>query len=168
MVKARDAARYIISLDTKKEYFDKKKLISLNGRDFYEGNARLNKILHLAQNIYIGRTGGKLIDAEFYAYDNGGIIPDIQENYAFLLGTNDSTPFSVGEMEKDFLHKVFLMVKDAPIKELIDIDHEDPAWEEKHMFHARKEDQRMDSMAYAEDYKDRYEAANFYIDRMEI
>jgi len=167
MVNARDAARYVISLDKEKEYFTKK-LIKMNGREFYEGNARLNKILHMSQNIYIGRTGEKLIDADFYAYDNGGVIPDIQENYAFLIGTNDNTTFCIDEMTKQFLHKVFIMLKDAPIDELIEIDHEDPAWEEKHMYHNRKEDQRMNSLAYIEDYKDRYEAAIFYMDRMEI
>ncbi len=166
MVSARDAARYVISLDEKKEYFTKK-FISMNGKDIYEGNARLNKILHMAQNIYIGRTGEKLIDADFYAYKYGGVIPDIQENYAFLIGTNEGVVFSIEEMAKQFLRKVYIMLKDAPIEELIDIDHEDPAWEEKHMFH-RKEDQIMNSLAYVDDYKDRYEAANFYIDRMEV
>ena len=167
MVKARDAARYIISLDTKGEYFTKK-LVNMNGRCFYEGNARLNKILHLAQNIYIGRTGKKLIDADFYAYDNGGVIPDIQENYAFLIGTNDSELYHVNDDEMGFLKKVYIMLKDAPLEELIEIDHEDPAWEEKHRFHNRKIDQLMRSLDYVEDYRDRYEAANFYIDRMEI
>ena len=165
MVKAVDAARFVISLDEKNIYFTKN-LISMNGREFYEGNARLNKILHIAQNMYIGRTGEKLIDADFYAYDNGGVILDIQENYAFLIGTNDKESFEVGEEEKDFLHKVYIMLKDAPITELIDIDHEDPAWEEKHMFHNRKEDQLMHSLEFVDDYRDRYEAANFYIDRM--
>lgn len=167
MVNARDAARFVISLDEKKEYFTKQ-VIQLNNREFYEGNARLNKILHMAQNVYIGRTGEKLIDADFYAYDNGGVIPDIQENYAFLVGTNDESTFDVDQTSQQFLHKMFIMLKDAPIEELIEIDHEDPAWEEKHMYHNRKEDQRMNSLAYADDYKDRYEAANFYIDRMVV
>ncbi|MBR1476830.1 MAG: DUF4065 domain-containing protein [Lachnospiraceae bacterium] len=167
MVDARDAARYIISLDVNKEYFTKR-LVKLNGREFYEGNARLNKILHMAQNIYIGREGKKLINADFYAYDNGGVIPDIQENYAFLIATNANTEFRVDETDQIFFHKVFVMLKDAPIEELIEIDHEDPAWEEKHMFHNRKKDQIMNSLAYADDYRDRYEAANFYIDRMII
>ena len=167
MVNGRDAARYIISLDKDKKYFTKK-LIKMNGRELYEGNARLNKILHMAQNIYIGRCGSKLIDADFYAYDNGGVIPDIQENYAFLISTNTVSEYHVEESDRQFLHKVFVMLKDAPIDELIEIDHEDSAWEEKHMYHNRKIDQKMDSLAYVDDYKDRYEAANFYIDRMTI
>ena len=166
MVHAVDAARYIISLDTERLYFTKK-LIKLNNHEFYEGNARLNKILHLAQNIYIGRTGSKLIDADFYAYDNGGVIPEIQENYAFLLATNDTVQTDMDKTTEVFLKKVFIMLKDAPIEELIDIDHEDPAWKEKHMFY-KKSDQKMNSLEYAEDYKDRYEAANFYIDKLEV
>ena len=122
MVKAKDAARYIISLDKSRKFFTKN-LITMNGREFYEGNARLNKILHMAQNIYIGRCREKLIDADFYAYDNGGVIPDIQENYAFLIATNDASEYHIGETERQFLQKVFIMLKDAPIEELIEIDH---------------------------------------------
>ena len=95
-------------------------------------------------------------------------LRDKQENYAFMIGTNANAEFHVDEADQTFLHKVFIMLKDAPIEELIEIDHEDPAWEEKHMFHNRKKDQIMNSLGYADDYRDRYEAANFYIDRMAI
>lgn len=165
MVKAEDAARYLISLDDEKKYFTKN-LIVLNRRNFYDGNARLNKILHLANNIYIAKTGQPLIEDAFYAYDNGGVLPDIQESYAYLLGTNNKAEFFVDSEEKVFLKKVFNMLKDAPLEDLIEIDHEDPAWQEKHNFYF-KDDQIMDSMKYVDDYKDRYEAAVFYLDRME-
>ena len=128
-------------------------------------NARLNKILHLAQNMYIGKTAEKLIDADFYAYDNGGVLPEVQENYAFLLGTETRFGCCIDHVAATFLYKVFLMLRDAPIKKLIEIDHEDPAWLEKHTFFY-KPDQIMDSMKYVEDYRDRYEAANFFLDRM--
>lgn len=166
MVKAVDAARYLISLDTQLKYFNKR-LVYLNHREFYEGNARLNKIMHLAQNLYIGRHSKKLIDADFYAYDNGGVIPEIQENYAFLLGTQNSSRFCIDDQDASFLRKVFMMLKDAPIESLIEIDHEDPAWLEKHHY-CYKSDQVMDSLKYTDDYRDRYEAANFYLDRLAI
>lgn len=165
MVRAEDAARYLISLDVDNKYFTKN-LIVLNGRSFYDGNARLNKILHLANNIHIAKTGKSLIDEVFYAYDNGGVLLDIQESYAFLLGTNGKAEFHVNTDEGTFLKKVFNMLKDAPLEDLIEIDHEDPAWQEKHNFFF-KEDQIMDSMKFVDDYKDRYEAAVFYLDRME-
>ena len=164
MVKAIDAARFLISLDPQRQYFNTH-LICLNNREFYEGNARLNKILHLAQNMYIGKTAEKLIDTDFYAYDNGGVIREIQENYAFLLGTQPETMYPIDSIAATFLHKVYLMLKDAPIRDLIEIDHEDPAWLEKHAFYY-KPDQIMDSLKYTKDYQDRYEAANFYLDRM--
>ena len=52
MIAALDAARYLISLDTKSKYFTKNR-IKINNCQLYEGSARLNKILHLAQNFYI-------------------------------------------------------------------------------------------------------------------
>lgn len=162
----RDAAIYLFSLDPDYVYFNTKSLISTDSATFYEGNARVNKILHLAQNMYIGKTGKKLLEEDFYAYDNGGILLDVQENYSFLLSIKDKEKFSLDENIRDYLYKVFLMLKDAPIKELIAIDHEDPAWIEKHNNY-HKADQKMDSLKFAEDYQSRYEAANFYLEHME-
>ncbi len=166
MVAAIDAARYLISLDSQLKYFNTKKLITRNNHTFYEGNARINKILHLAQNMYIGRHGQKLIDADFYAYDNGGILLEVQENYAYLVGTREKVSFTVDEAVQEFLRRVFLMLKDAPINRLIDIDHEDPAWQEKCMYRYKPE-QKMDSLKFKDEYSDMYEAANFYLDHME-
>ena len=167
MIDAVNAARYLISLDPDFQYFNKK-VITLNGRTFYEGNARLNKMLHLAQNTYIGRNFKKIIDTDFYAYDNGAVVLDVQENYAFLLGTAQKVPpTTIPQEVAVFLKKIFNMLKDAPIEELIEIDHEDPAWREKHCS-PYKSDLKMDSMKFLEDYKDRYAAANFYLDNVVV
>lgn len=166
MIGVMDAARFLISLDRDSKYFNKK-LLNYNGSDFYEGNARLNKMLHLAQNIYIGRYKKKLIDTDFYAYNNGGVALDVQENYSWLLATNSTTSYSVDRDAKVFLRKIFEVLKDAPILELIAIDHEDPAWIERKNY-SYKKDQKMNSLKYLEDYKDRYEAINFYLDKMKL
>ncbi|MBR3428613.1 MAG: hypothetical protein IKG87_00790 [Clostridia bacterium] len=63
-------------------------LITRNGRKFYRGNARLNKYLHIAQNMYIAKTGEKLFSDDLFAYDNGGVVPDVQEKYSILLNRN--------------------------------------------------------------------------------
>ena len=89
MVRGLDAAKYLLSKDTNGELFNKR-LTSKNGRNFYEGNARLNKYLHLAQNIYIAKTGEQLLDSIFYAYDNGAVIPEVQENYVVLLNQKNT------------------------------------------------------------------------------
>ena len=83
MLKAIQVAKYFLSLDTNHTMFNKD-LIERNGRTFHEGNARLNKYLHLSQNIYLAKTGVPLIEDDFYAYDNGAVIPDVQERYAVL------------------------------------------------------------------------------------
>ena len=51
-------AQYLLSRDKDRKLFNKN-LIQRNGREFYEGNARLNKYLLLAQNIYINREDGR-------------------------------------------------------------------------------------------------------------
>lgn len=166
MISVTDAARFLLSLDTEKVYFNKK-VLSNNGRNFYEGNARLNKMLHLAQNIYIGKTGELLFDTPFYAYDNGGVVPEILENYPMLLATYQKQPISLEQDMRDYLQKIFYIYKDAPIEELIEIDHEDPAWIEKHQFYYLP-DQCMDSLKYVEDYKQRYADINEFIEGLTV
>lgn len=68
MLRGIDVARYFLSLDKEHKLFGRA-LRNQNGRNFYEGNARLNKYLHLAQNIYIAKYGTPMMDSVFYAYD---------------------------------------------------------------------------------------------------
>ena len=66
-----------------------------------------------------------------------------------------------------FLRKVFDIFADAPIEELIEIDHEDPEWLDKHQFY-RKTDQKMNVMAHTKDYKIRYKDIITILEKMEI
>jgi len=164
MINEKDAAQYILSLDTEGKYFNHD-TITLNGRSFYIGNARLNKILHLAQNAYIGKTGKLLFPSPFYAYDNGGVVLTVQESYIMLLALKDRWISNIAENIKIYLRKMFTILKDVPIEELIEIDHEDPAWEEKH-HHYYKEDQVMEPLKYVKDYEERYQDINYYMDNL--
>ena len=163
-----EVARYLLSLDTDDKYFNKN-LACLNGRKFYEGNARLNKMLHLANNVFLVKSDGEnLIDTNFYAYDNGAVAPEVQENYSRLLAKKHSSVAStLPEDTKLFLKKMFFALKDAPLEELIGIDHEDPEWQDKHIF-TKKLDQLMDSKHYLEDYKERYRDFLNILESMEI
>ena len=166
MVNINDAAKFLLSLDPEHDYFNKT-MYSHNGRSFYKGNARLNKMLHLAQNIYIGKTGQLLFDVPFYAYDNGGVARDIQENYTMLLATALKNEVFIDEDIKDYLRKIFIIFKDTPINELVVIDHEDPAWLEKHSYYEIS-DLVMDSLKYVEDYRHRYADINECIEKMRV
>lgn len=169
MYNALNIANYFLSLDDKKEYFNKN-LVDLNGKKFYEGNARLNKIMHLAQNIYLAINDDKLISDDFYAYRNGAVVLPVQEGYVRLIDGKMNIPeISLPDEIKAFLHKIFLIFADAPIEELIDIDHEDPEWKRKHS-DARtcKSEQKMDALAYVSDYKSRYKDIITLMNKMEI
>lgn len=157
-------AKYFLSKDTDGALFNKK-LIGRNGRTFYEGNARLNKYLHIAQNLYIAKTGKKLFSDDLYAYDNGAVAPNIQENYAILLARPKDVELS--EEMRDFLDRVYAALQNAELEELIEISHEDPEWIAKHTYY-QKPMQRMDSMAFAEEYKQQYADMLKIMERMKL
>lgn len=152
MTSAYDIANYFLAKDADHTVFNKK-VISRNGRNFYEGNARLNKYLHISQNLYIAKTGEKLFDEDLYAFDNGGVIPTIQKNYSVLL--NRSKKFNLDKEKTDFLDRVYYILKNADIDELIEASHEDSAWKEKsNNYYLDKE--QMNSLGHADEYKKQY------------
>lgn len=159
-------AKFFLSLDKQRKYFNKN-LITKNNRNFYEGNARLNKLMHLAQNIYYAMTEELLINADFYAYDNGAVIPEIQENYGRLIAAKNEDDFDFSDEEKLFLTKIFVVFKDAPLNELIEIDHEDPEWRKKHSAYSKLE-QKMDIIPNLDDYKKRYKDIIIIMNKMEV
>jgi len=79
MYRARDIANYFLQLDQSGKMFNTSDLMEANSRRFWTGNARLNKYLHLAQNIYFVKYGQHLFRDNLYAYDNGGVVTDVHE-----------------------------------------------------------------------------------------
>ncbi len=164
MFSAVQIAEYFLSKDTDRTIFNKN-LISKNNRKFYEGNARLNKYLHLTQNIYIAKTGEKLFEDDLYAYDNGAVASEVQENYSILV-ERSTVPFLPDDI-KAYLDKIFLVFKNAELDELIELSHEDSEWQRKHS-HYSKDEQKMDSLSNAEEYRNQYKDIIKVMDRMTI
>ena len=152
MLRGIEIAEYYLSKDPNREVFTKN-LISRNGRNFYEGNARLNKYLHLSQNVYIAKTGSKLFADDLYAYSNGAVDIEVQENYAVLWSKNIVPTLS--SAVTTFLDKMYTILEDASIDELIEISHEDSEWADKHRWYS-KEKQKMDSLARVDEYRNQY------------
>lgn len=163
MLKGVEVAKYFLGLDKEKKIFDKEVIVK-NGRKFYKGNARLNKYLHMAQNIYIAKYGRPLMDSVFYAYDNGAVDPDVQEKYSVLLDMRGNT-VSIGGEEKRYLDGIFTAFRNATLDELIELSHEDPEWIEKHGYY-KKEDQIMDSMSRQKEYAEQYADIIKVLERM--
>ena len=162
-----DVVNYFFSLDPNREYFNQK-LITRNGSSFYEGNARLNKYLHLSQNIYLAMTGELLMDASFYAYSNGAVIPSVQRDYRRLSASSKNADVSMIPAEtRLFLKKIFIAFQSADIDEIIEIDHEDDAWLEK-CHETNYESQKIDSLKYADKYKQQYADMIKVLGRMNV
>ena len=165
MLNAIDVALFFLSLDSTGELFNKS-LIERNGRVFYEGNARLNKYLHLIQNIYMAKTGDPLIKDCFYAYENGGIIPSIQERYADLLSRDLHINYIPDDI-RDFLTRFYVAFKNASIDELIELSHEDSEWVQKHKYYD-KQKQKMNPYTYLEEYRSQYSDIIRVLERMQL
>ncbi|MCR5846597.1 MAG: SocA family protein [Lachnospiraceae bacterium] len=154
MASAKEIAIYLMQLDENGMFSDTT-LLESNGRMFYVGRARLNKYLHLAQNIYYAKTSKLLFQEPLYAYDNGGVVEVVRENFELLLKIKDNKEVNLSDSVKEFLIKLFLVLKNADINKLIELSHEDPEWIAKHAFY-RKQDQIMDTVGRLNDYKEQY------------
>ena len=156
MYSAETVANLFLSLDENRDFYDDR-LIGMNSRQFIKGSARLNKFLQLAQNLYIAKYGQLLFPENIYAYDNGGLVNEIQSGYRKL--TNKAPDgFAIDKETEDFLKRVFWLLKNASIEELIEISHQDPAWKEKARYYSLDE-QKMSPLKYEEDYRERYRDA---------
>lgn len=151
MLKAIDVARYFLYLDADGKTFTDQ-FVNKNGKTFREGNARLNKYLHIAQNLYIAKMGCKLFSDDLYAFDNGAVVPSVREKYISIQTTRRNAP-EISDEYTDFLSKVYRVLKNASLDELIAISHEDSEWRERN---PHRENQRMNSLARADEYKTQY------------
>lgn len=123
-MKAKEIAEYFLSKDKERVLFNNK-VVELNGRRFYEGNARLNKYLFLSQVVYLAKYGKCLFEDEFKAYANGPVVEDIMSSYPRLISCEND---NISKETKEFLDKIYLSLENATYEELIEITHEDPEW----------------------------------------
>ena len=150
MEKVENIAKYILFLDKNNDIFINK-LLTLNGRDCYEGNVRLNKYLHIMQMVYFAMTDKKLFDEEMYAFDNGVVVNSVMNNYVYLKSTKDS--YNISDIDvKNYIEKMFNILKYAPLEDLIEISHQDEEWKKKHNYYQKK-DQLIDVDSQKENYK---------------
>lgn len=123
-MKAINVAKYFLSKDSDRVLFNNN-VVELNGRKFYEGNARLNKYLFLSQVVYLAKNDLCLFDDVFLAFDNGPIIEEIMQSYPRIDAKIDE---DISEDISSYLDKIYFALENATYEELIEITHEDPEW----------------------------------------
>lgn len=154
MYNAKEIAEFFLSIDTDDVLKSENKIVK-NGRNIIVGSTKLNKFLHLSQNIYIAKTGNLLFNDTVLAYDNGGVIYGVQGSFYTLKKTYRNTSLCFDKETEDFLKRMYIVLKDAPLDKLIELSHQDPSWKEKHNGYTLEE-QIMTPLKYLEDYKNRY------------
>ncbi len=125
MLTAQKVAEYFLTKDPERKLFNRN-IVIYNDRKFYEGNARLNKYLFLAQVVYLAKYEKKLFSDDFVAYENGPVVESIMNSYGRLIEKDSLS--SIDEETKIFLDKIYMSLENASYDELIEITHEDPEW----------------------------------------
>lgn len=136
MEKVENIAKYILFLDKNNDIFINK-LITLQDRNWFDGNVRLNKYLHIMQMVYFAMTNNKLFSEDMYAFDNGVVVNTVMNNYAYLKSNKES--YNISDFNvKAYIEKMFNILKYAPLQDLIEISHQDKEWKKNIIFIKRR------------------------------
>lgn len=137
MEKAENISKYLLFLDINRDIF-LGEIVNIKGIDCYEGNVRLNKYLHIMQMVYIGLYSSKLFEDNMYAYKNGVVIGSVMNRYRYLWKHKDEYNFNNEEV-KVYVWKMFNILKNISLDELINISEKDREWLRKHNASSRLE-----------------------------
>jgi uncharacterized phage-associated protein len=162
MTDAKDVAIYFLNKDTSNELFTSERM-KRGAASFAVGNARLNKYLHIAQNMWIAKTGQLLFFQPLLAFDNGAVVDEIRMNFSAIAKSAQRETSQLSDDVKCFLDKLCVMLREATIDDLIELSHQDSEWRAKSKYEAKK-DQVMDSLAKKDEYKTQYSDALVILD----
>lgn len=101
--------------------------------------------------VYFAMTDKKLFNDDMYAYDNGVIVDSVMSNYRYLVSNKKTYNINDSSI-KEYIKKMFSILKYAPLEELINISHQDEEWLKKHNYY-KKQDQLIDVDSQKENYK---------------
>lgn len=123
-----EVAKFFLSLDPKREYFVKEKMIKIEGNSVPTiGNLRLNKLLQITQMLYVAKHGHYLFPEKMWAFEHGGIVYDIYRRFHFLVNSQNKVE-NLNSYLKTFFTKIFKFFKTYTNRQLEEFVHEDPAW----------------------------------------
>ncbi|RHZ36707.1 type II toxin-antitoxin system antitoxin SocA domain-containing protein [endosymbiont GvMRE of Glomus versiforme] len=129
-ISALEIAKYLLSLDPKREYFTDEKMIKIEGNSVpISGNLRLNKLLQITQMLYAAKHGQYLFSEKMLAFEHGGIVYEVYRQFHFLVNPKNQVAIkSLTIYSKDFLTKIFNYFRTYSNQQLENFVHEDPAW----------------------------------------
>lgn len=169
MTNAKDIATYFFQKDKNRDVFTSELIQRGTTPPFVAGNARVNKYLHMAQNMWIARTGKLLFNQRLLAFENGAVVEEVRLNYNMLLQNSSQCAVNIPGDVRTFLDKIYVMLQNATIDELIELSHQDKEWDAKSDYrHRTKKEQEMDSLSRKDEYKNQYADALIVLEHMSI
>ena len=123
-------AKYLLSLDEEREYFDNKKIENeITLAVAIRGNFRLNQMLYLLQVFYYLKHKQKLFKDNLYAWEHGVIVYSVYTHFWSLYhNINGKEIEDIKDQEtKDFIAECFNRLKNIPDRVLQEFSYNDPA-----------------------------------------
>lgn len=123
-------AKYLLSLDPEREYFDNKKIknkiiLSTTIRGIF----RLNQILYLLQILYYLKYKKMLFEDNLYAWENGVVVYSVYTHFWTLYhNMNGKDIKDIEDKEtKEFIDEYFKYLRNIPDDALQEFSYFDPA-----------------------------------------
>jgi uncharacterized phage-associated protein len=124
-------AKYLLSLDPKREYFITKKMENKTTlATAIKGNFRLNQMLYFLQILYYLKYKKTLFDDKICAWENGMIVYSVYTHFPGLYhNLNNQSIKSIEDKEtRKFIDKCFKFLKTIPDRKLQELAYTDPVW----------------------------------------
>jgi uncharacterized phage-associated protein len=107
----KEIALFLLSLDPQKKYFTNRKLNGFFTANLSMGNFRLNAHLQIAQMLHYAHYQIPLFADKIRAYEHGGYIESVVQEFPNLLNTRNKKSF-LDKETKQFLTHLFYYLKE--------------------------------------------------------
>ena len=127
---ALNIAKYLLSLDPKREYFTLQWMKPKEGWESRprEGSFRLNKLLHICQMLYCAKYQRPLFKELMLAFEHGGVVEEVRTSFLNLHSVISKEKFNLEKTDQKFIQQVFAYFGQKKDDELGNFSHNDPAW----------------------------------------
>lgn len=136
MIDSMIIAKYFLFLDKKKKYFYESKNNTFKKKEIESntfpssGNFRLNKLLFIANILYIAKNDEPLFYNKICAFEYGPVVYNVLKNFRKLSEEkiSDKEYFKLTDSIKEYIRKIYKSFSKYSDQELLNFVHEDPNW----------------------------------------
>ena len=136
MIDSMIIARYFLFLDKRKKYFYESKNNTFKKKEIESdtfpsaGNFRLNKLLFIANILYMAKNDEFLFNNKICAFEYGPVVYNVLKNFRKLKEgkITNKEYFKLTDSIKEYIRKIYKYFSKYSDQELLNFVHEDPNW----------------------------------------